>query len=248
MSGKATNTKNPSHVGKLDEVPRAPYNHLLDVPSEHKGKYHIREMFSTVQGEGEFCGVKSLFIRFTGCNMGCTFCDTDFTYGESYTLTELLDKIDILHGEELPVGGFKHIVLTGGEPLLQVNQALLFALIRRRFVIQVETNGTVPMPKLDPSILLSDHLFITCSPKKPLIHKGIADHISELKIVHFHEDFTNEVLDKYGRIFNERRTNIYIQPCERNGGTNIREVFEYVMGQPLLLKISVQIQKIANFE
>jgi 7-carboxy-7-deazaguanine synthase len=126
--------------------------------------YAIKEIFLTLQGEGAHCGRAAVFCRFAGCNLWsgreqdradaqCNFCDTDFvgtdgTRGGRYESADsLVDAIAAEWG-----GGRQHrfVVLTGGEPLLQVDGALLDALHANGFAIAIETNGTLdPPPGLD---------------------------------------------------------------------------------------------------
>jgi 7-carboxy-7-deazaguanine synthase (Cx14CxxC type) len=123
--------------------------------------YAVKEMFYTLQGEGAQAGRASVFCRFAGCNLWngreedrsaavCSFCDTDFigTDGEGggkfASAAELADSI----ASKWPAGvaGKPYVVCTGGEPLLQVDTALIDALHARGFEIAVETNGTQPAP------------------------------------------------------------------------------------------------------
>ncbi|MEZ5656681.1 MAG: 7-carboxy-7-deazaguanine synthase [Sphingobium sp.] len=118
--------------------------------------YAVKEMFLTLQGEGVRAGRRAVFLRFAGCNLWsgreqdrasaiCRFCDTDFvgTDGENggrYSADDLAGKAAQLWGE----GGQKrYIVLTGGEPMLQVDDALVDALHGHGFEIAIETNGTI---------------------------------------------------------------------------------------------------------
>ncbi len=123
------------------------------------GSYAVKEMFLTLQGEGMQVGRRAVFLRFAGCNLWtgreedrseavCQFCDTDFVgingdnggrYPDAATLA---DKAATLWGDF--EGAF--IVMTGGEPLLQVDDGLIVALKTRGFEIAVETNGTQPAP------------------------------------------------------------------------------------------------------
>jgi len=122
--------------------------------------YAVKEIFLTLQGEGAHAGRATVFCRFTGCNLWsgreadrataqCRFCDTDFvgtdgTRGGRYeTAEELADAIEQEWGG---TRDFRAVVLTGGEPLLQVDRALLDALHARGFWIAVETNGTIARP------------------------------------------------------------------------------------------------------
>jgi 7-carboxy-7-deazaguanine synthase (Cx14CxxC type) len=124
--------------------------------------YQIKEIFYTLQGEGANAGKPAVFCRFTGCNLWsgreadrasavCQFCDTDFV-GTDGTLGARYDSADALAQqiEKLwPEGelGNRFVVLTGGEPLLQVDDALVAALHARQFKIAVETNGSLLAPE-----------------------------------------------------------------------------------------------------
>jgi len=120
--------------------------------------YAVKEIFLTLQGEGMQAGRRAVFLRFAGCNLWtgrerdrataqCAFCDTDFvgTNGENggrYDAQALAAKVDALWGE----GERRLVVITGGEPMLQLDAALIDALRARGFEIAVETNGTLPAP------------------------------------------------------------------------------------------------------
>ena len=120
--------------------------------------YAVKEIFLTLQGEGMQSGRRAVFLRFAGCNLWsgreqdrataqCTFCDTDFvgTDGENggrYDADRLAARV-----EELWAGGERRlVVITGGEPMLQLDPPLIEALHARRFEIAVETNGTLAAP------------------------------------------------------------------------------------------------------
>jgi 7-carboxy-7-deazaguanine synthase len=122
--------------------------------------YSVKEIFYTLQGEGLRAGRPSVFCRFAGCNLWtgreedrssaiCRFCDTDFvgtdgTLGGKFsTAWELADLITKQWPHEKDE---KYVVLTGGEPLLQVDIDLVDALHKRKFEIAVETNGTISAP------------------------------------------------------------------------------------------------------
>ena len=122
--------------------------------------YAVKELFLTLQGEGMQAGRPAVFCRFAGCNLWsglerdrdgalCRFCDTDFV-GMDGDGGGRFANADSLCGaiEAAWRGGSAHrlVVLTGGEPLLQVDGALTEALHRRGFTVAVETNGTVPAP------------------------------------------------------------------------------------------------------
>src|SRR5689334_7418621 len=122
--------------------------------------YAVKEIFMTLQGEGAQAGRAAVFCRFSGCNLWsgreqdreaaiCRFCDTDFvgtdgTSGGRYSSAEALAETIARQWTGQTADRF--VVLTGGEPLLQVDAALIAALHGRGFAIAVETNGTLPAP------------------------------------------------------------------------------------------------------
>lgn len=123
--------------------------------------YAVKEIFYTLQGEGAQSGRAAVFCRFAGCNLWsgreedratavCKFCDTDFvgtdgTGGGKFADADALaDAIEKAWEPQGRAG--RYVVLTGGEPLLQVDEALTTALHARGFTIAVETNGTQPAP------------------------------------------------------------------------------------------------------
>ena len=123
--------------------------------------YAVKEIFYTLQGEGANAGRPAVFCRFAGCNLWsgreadratavCTFCDTDFVGtdglggGKFATAAMLADEV----ASHWPIDQADHrfVVFTGGEPALQLDDALIAALHAHRFTIAIETNGTLPLP------------------------------------------------------------------------------------------------------
>ena len=117
--------------------------------------YRVNEIFFTLQGEGAHSGIPAVFVRFSGCNLHCPWCDTEFTEFTEMTAEQIVSKMKELY--DTPNERRKMCVLTGGEPGLQVDQPLIDALHEAGFYICIETNGTRPLPDgID---------WITCSPK-----------------------------------------------------------------------------------
>lgn len=145
--------------------------------------YTVHEIFLTLQGEGRNLGRCAVFIRFAGCNLWsgreedrataiCRFCDTEFRGGARYeTALALVKAASDLWPREQPA---RMAVLTGGEPLLQVDAALLEALHHAGFYVAIETNGTLPLPgPID---------FVCVSPKSTTTLA--LQQADELKLVH----------------------------------------------------------------
>lgn len=124
--------------------------------------YQVKEIYYTLQGEGARSGRASVFLRFAGCNLWsglendrqratCRFCDTDFVGtdgvlgGKFKTASLLAETVELAWQGEGP--GARYVVCTGGEPLLQVDDALVKSLHSLGFEIAIETNGTLLPPQ-----------------------------------------------------------------------------------------------------
>jgi 7-carboxy-7-deazaguanine synthase len=107
----------------------------------------VCETFVSLMGESSFAGLPGLFIRLSGCNLRCRYCDTTYAYagGSERTIASL--------AAEAAATGLNLVLVTGGEPLLQEDcPALLTALVDRGFTVLVETNGSRPLEGLDPRV------------------------------------------------------------------------------------------------
>jgi organic radical activating enzyme len=128
--------------------------------NEDKMSYTVKELFLTLQGEGAQAGRTAVFCRFAGCNLWsgrerdragalCRFCDTDFVGTDGDGGGRFRDAQDLAAAIESRWGGGRarrYVVFTGGEPLLQLDDALIRAVKARGFEIAVETNGTIAAP------------------------------------------------------------------------------------------------------
>ena len=203
--------------------------------------YRIKEIFFTQQGEGKNTGKDFIFVRFSGCNLWsgkeknrasaiCSFCDTDFygtdgINGGKYQAKDLIEKIKSLW---ISADSQIRVVLTGGEPLLQVDKGLISALKKENIYIAVETNGTLEAPDgID---------WICMSPKANTeikLRKG-----SEVKVVYPQKNLNPDdfnVLDF---------KNFYIQPMDSQSyEDNVSQAVKYCMRNPNW-KLSLQTHKI----
>jgi len=104
--------------------------------------YLIKEIFLSIQGEGPSVGKSAVFVRFSGCNLSCRFCDTDHEVGDSYTLQEVINELHVAVGStDVPKDLL--CVFTGGEPLLQLDLDLVQAVKAEGFRTSIETNGSL---------------------------------------------------------------------------------------------------------
>jgi 7-carboxy-7-deazaguanine synthase len=149
--------------------------------------YSVKEIFYTLQGEGAQTGRPSVFLRFAGCNLWsglerdrsratCKFCDTEFVGTDGAGGGKFSDAAALARAvaSRWPGGGRPYVVCTGGEPLLQLDDALIAALHGEGFEIAIETNGTLePPPGID---------WICVSPKADAVQ--ILKRGDELKLVY----------------------------------------------------------------
>ncbi|MDE6487586.1 MAG: 7-carboxy-7-deazaguanine synthase QueE [Muribaculaceae bacterium] len=178
--------------------------------------YRVNEIFYSLQGEGFYTGTPAVFLRFSGCNRRCAFCDTDFAAYTEMSAEEIVAKVS-----EFPA---RHIVVTGGEPLMQLDDRLVRALKTAGFYIQVETNGSLAAPTgVD---------WVTCSPKAA--PWGI-DRIDELKIVYEGQD-----VERIAELLPAPR--LLLQPCS---GRNTDEVVRYILDHPRW-RLSLQTHKLID--
>lgn len=116
-----------------------------------KDKLLVNEIFGSIDGEGLRTGELATFIRLTGCNLRCRYCDTAYAFneGELLTIEEILNKVSNI--------GYKNITLTGGEPLLSKNSyKLIEELIKNNYNVNIETNGAIDItPLLDKNVLIT---------------------------------------------------------------------------------------------
>jgi 7-carboxy-7-deazaguanine synthase len=204
--------------------------------------YSVKELFITLQGEGAHTGRRALFCRFAGCNLWsgreqdrlqaiCRFCDTDFVGvdgpgGGKFAHAEALaQRASQLWGAEL---AHRYIVCTGGEPLLQLDAALIEALHAQGFTIAIETNGTIAVPQgID---------WVCMSPKAnaPLVvTKG-----DELKLVFPQQGGEPE---RYTAL---DFTHFYLQPMDgQNRDENTQAAIQYCLNNPRW-QLSLQTHKL----
>lgn len=189
----------------------------------------IVNIFDTIQGEGPFAGHYAQFIRLGGCNLACSFCDTEF---EVFTEMKIAD---------IPNSNAKLVVITGGEPFRQNIGPLCEMLIARGQKIQIESNGTLYNK-------IPDEVEVVCSPKATNgkyfnIHRDLEKHIIAYKIL-VSEDYNFEIPNHF------KTKPIYIQPIdeydEQKNSKNLSLAKNIAMQNNYIL--SIQIHKVIGVE
>ena len=185
--------------------------------------YKVNEIFSSLQGEGFFTGIPAVFVRLSGCNLKCPWCDTKHEEGKELTVEQIVSEIN-----EANEFNANLIVVTGGEPTNQQLEELLFG-IKTSLVgklITIETNGTQPeqLVYLKANGLLD---FITVSPKFNMLNDEVKASLAvadEIKVV-LDDKATPDIYIPYiqGLIKHNRA---YIQPCSENFAPAVKYVVE----------------------
>ena len=204
--------------------------------------YRVNEIFYTLQGEGAHSGIPAVFVRFSGCNLRCPWCDTEFQSATPMTAEQIVAEAEELY--DVPNERRKMVVLTGGEPSLQIDEALIDTLHHAGFYICVETNGTHPLPDgID---------WITCSPKEGT--KLALTQANEVKVVftgtYDPEIWRTRLKAEHWMLQPLRYTGEWlmtsgIDEWEDDRNDNLPETVRYILAHPFW-RLSVQLHKIAG--
>lgn len=189
----------------------------------------VNEIFYSLQGEGAYSGSAAIFIRLSGCNLNCGFCDTKHQSYKELTKEEIMQEIAKYEA--------RYIVFTGGEPSLQLNAEVLHFFKAKGYFIQVETNGTRNLPCIGVD-------WVTCSPKTDYCKNAEVkqEHIDEVKVVFDGVHDPEKYLSLKAKLY-------FLQPCdvgdiEKNNEIT-KKCVEYIMKHPQW-HLSLQTQKIIN--
>lgn len=189
-------------------------------------------MFYSLQGEGFHTGTAAVFIRFSGCNLKCSFCDTIHKNGKELSEDEIVDFVS-----KFPCN---LVVITGGEPAMQLNESLVNKLHEIGKYVAVETNGTKKLP--------NNVDWVTVSPKESFVGtvgKVILNKANEIKVVFDTEKIIPD--PTYGI----SADHYYIQPCDTGDFKKNKENIEFCINfikQNPKWKLSIQTQKILNVQ
>ncbi len=204
----------------------------------------IQSVFKTLQGEGPFAGYPAIFIRLGGCNLACSFCDTEFENFITYQIDTLLNEVQRLANNII-----KLVVITGGEPLRQPIELLCKQLLKLSYIVQIETNGTFYRA-------LPQEVNIVCSPKVSANKSGgyaqiridLLPHIAAIKfLVAKNLPQYNEVAEIGQSLYN---IPVYVQPIDQNDDKLNKDNLELAMKIALEknYRLSIQLHKILGIE
>lgn len=183
----------------------------------------LAEIFYSVQGEGTWTGTPAVFVRLAGCNLSCSFCDTDYSLKFFATVDEVVARVRA-EGGDCPM-----VILTGGEPLAQAETLALIVALRadgRR--VHIESNGTLATE-------LPDDVWLTVSPKERL-SPAMARRANEAKLI-----VDGRVPEEWVADF-PAGTPLFLQP-EGNKASNVALAVEAAKRHPRRLRLSLQTHK-----
>jgi len=199
----------------------------------------INEIFYSLQGEGKWSGLPNIFIRTTGCNLRCSFCDTTYAYddGKEMSVEEILNDIRKYR--------CKYVCVTGGEPLLQNEMPeLINGLVKRNYRICLETNGSINIENMAGKKSLMISLDVKC-PSSNMHEKMCLENLSllkkddQLKFVvgdKIDYDYAKKIIHNYKPV-----CTIFFQPV---WGTNPKNLVEWILNDGLDVKLGLQLHKI----
>lgn len=222
---------------------------------DYQSTLEVHSIFSTIQGEGPFCGRPAVFVRLAGCNLQCPGCDTEYTQNrERLNYGSILQNIE----ERLmsTSSNANLIVISGGEPFRQNIAPFCDFLIENDFDVQIETNGSMQIP-----MELSQLVTVVCSPKTAKLHPTALYRANAFKYVMKAGNMREEdglplqALDHRATPYIARphksfRGKIYLQPMdEQDAGynaDNVQAVLESAMKHNYTVQL--QIHKLLNVE
>ena len=180
--------------------------------------YRINEVFYSLQGEGRHTGRAAIFIRFSGCNLRCPFCDTNFSQYSEMSLDELMAAI-----RQWRDCGF--VILTGGEPSLQVDEVLVDALHSEGYYVAMETNGTHDVPVTIDWVTVSPKSCYTDHSPAIVIQK-----IDEVKVIFDGQHDPQQFIDLGHASY------LCLQPCDtgdkQHNQVITRQCVDYILQHP----------------
>ena len=199
----------------------------------------VNEIFYSLQGEGKWTGLSNIFIRTTGCNLRCSYCDTKYAYeeGSEISVEEIVNEI-----QKFPC---KYVCITGGEPLLQDEiMDLIENLLMRGYRICLETNGSVNIEKIVGKESLIVSLDIKC-PSSKMHEKMELNNLfyltknDQLKFVIKNKgdyNYAKSIIGEY-----KPQSTIFFQPV---WGTNPKELSSWILNDNLNVRLGLQLHKV----
>ncbi len=200
----------------------------------------INEIYASIQGESSHTGLPCIFIRLTGCNLRCSWCDTAYAFyeGNDLTIEETLQKVETL--------GLPLVEITGGEPLLQENvYPLMEALLKKGYRVMLETGGALPIDKVPERVIKI--LDIKC----PGSGEEKKNHLENLKFLSPHDEVKFVLLDRadyeWSRDLLRKydlapSTQVLFSPVYDK--LNLKDLSQWILEDRLAVRLQTQLHKV----
>lgn len=213
----------------------------------------ITEIFKSIQGEGTRAGLPCIFVRLTGCNLRCVWCDTEYAFhgGTKVSLDEILEKVGALAGED--PGRVWLVEITGGEPLLQPETpALAEKLLAARYTVMIETSGERFVGVLPREVIKIVDVKCPDSGEADTFDLANLDAVGpgdEIKFVIASRrdyDFARDFTERHGLAARVRQvlfSPVFADPAGRWPGLNARELAEWILADGLPVRLGLQLHK-----
>ena len=200
----------------------------------------INEIYASIQGESSHTGLPCIFIRLTGCNLRCSWCDTAYAFyaGNDLTIEETLQKVDTF--------GLPLVEITGGEPLLQEDvYPLMEALLKKGYRVMLETSGALPIDKVPQRVIKI--LDIKC----PGSGEEKKNHLENLKLLSPHDEdkfvlldradyeWSRDLLRKYDLA---PSTQVLFSPVYDK--LNLKDLSQWILKDRLAVRLQTQLHKV----
>lgn len=184
-------------------------NVILPPKKSDGNNLDINSIFATFQGEGIYTGFPAIFIRLSGCNLACKFCDTEFDNYKTMTVDKIIEQVKKLDSTKKS-NSDNIVVITGGEPMRQNIKVLCKELINNHFIVQIETNGSIFQD-------LPEQVQIVCSPKTNnginyQLNKDILPRISAFKFLISSSNKNYQTIPELGQT--KFKIPTYLQPID----------------------------------
>ena len=200
----------------------------------------INEIYASIQGESSHTGLPCVFIRLTGCNLRCSWCDTAYAFyeGNDLTIEETLQKVETF--------GLPLVEITGGEPLLQENvYPLMEALLKKGYRVMLETGGALPIDKVPERVIKI--LDIKC----PGSGEEKKNHLENLKFLSPHDEvkfvlldradyeWSRDMLRKYDMVPSKQ---VLFSPVYDK--LNLKDLSQWILKDRLAVRLQTQLHKV----
>ena len=199
----------------------------------------INEIYASIQGESSHTGLPCVFIRLTGCNLRCSWCDTAYAFydGKNLTVEETLQKVETF--------GLPLVEITGGEPLLQEDvYPLMEALLKKGYRVMLETSGALPIDKVPEKVIKI--LDIKC----PGSGEEKKNHLENLKFLSPHDEVKFVLLDRADyewsrdllQKHNLSTTQVLFSPVYDK--LNLKDLVQWILADRLPVRLQTQLHKV----